>query len=298
MSPIASRGMVNPTRLMTRALVEHTPENLTPFLRTPGVALIARSHAHLETMQEFLHGFDPELGFQDYLDHGWLSVPDGIMLCKAAGQLCYMSMGPSMTPHLKSNEYIQNIKKQRHGSVLEHASFTFLIFGISRSLTHELVRHRAGMAFSQVSQRYVDGKVLRFVMRPEFQGQYELEQQFFNRIDRAAQEYESLARALTPKAAGPTTHEERRNQRKAVNQTARCLLPNETEAPIIVTGNARSWRHVLEMRCSQFAEPEIRRAMFLVWEALLEIEPALFDDYSKVQLADGTTALKTEMGKI
>ena len=79
---------------------------------------------------------------------------DGERLAEFAGRLCYMSQH---NPASRSTrDYLENIKKQGHGSVLEHANYSLLLEGVSRSLTHELVRHRAGFAYSQLSQRYVD----------------------------------------------------------------------------------------------------------------------------------------------
>ena len=74
-----------------------------------------------------------------------------------------------------TRDYLENIKKQGHGSVLEHANYSVLVEGVSRSLTHELVRHRAGWAYSQLSQRYVDESVADFVMPPAIIGDESLE---------------------------------------------------------------------------------------------------------------------------
>jgi thymidylate synthase (FAD) len=79
------------------------------------------------------------------------------------------SFGPKRTTNDRAERYFANLSSSGHGSVYEHASFSFLCYGISRSTTHEVVRHRAGTAYSQLSQRYVSGKVLRFVERPEYQ---------------------------------------------------------------------------------------------------------------------------------
>ena len=142
--------------------------------------------------------------------------------------------------------------------------FTFLIYGISRSLTHELVRHRAGFGFSQVSQRYVDSKhskTLRFVERPEYQSDEELHNLFVARIERAAKEYEEKAELLLNKQHDGwklLSGDKKSDLRKKVNQCARSLLPNETEAPIVVTANIRAWRHFIEQRANERAEIEIR----------------------------------------
>src|SRR5437588_1859473 len=115
----------------------------------------------------FLEGFDPSLHFTEYLDDP-TRLPDGAQLCKVAGQTCYMSFGRGRTFNVNAERYFNNLKSSGHGSVFEHANFSLLLYGISRSVTHELVRHRAGFGFSQLSQRYVSGRMLRFVERPEY----------------------------------------------------------------------------------------------------------------------------------
>ena len=99
----------------------------------------------------------------------WLGVStDGERLAEFAGRLCYMSQrNPASRT---TRDYLENIKKQGHGSVLEHANYSLLLEGVSRSLTHELVRHRAGFAFSQLSQRYVDESDANFVVPPAIIG--------------------------------------------------------------------------------------------------------------------------------
>src|SRR3989304_1753714 len=88
------------------------------------------------------------------------SIVAGEQLAEAAGRLCYLSFGKGR----KTNaEYLSNILDQKHGSVLEHAVWNFIIAGVSRSFTHELVRHRAGFAYSQLSQRYVDESIASYI---------------------------------------------------------------------------------------------------------------------------------------
>jgi hypothetical protein len=152
---------------------------------------------------------------------------------------------------------------------------------------------------SQVSQRYVN--VARFVERPEFQVVPELHAAFEARIDEAARQYAALTEALrVRRAAGDPAFAglRRTDQRKAVQQAARALLPNETEAPIAVTGNTRAWRHIIAMRCSPHAEPEIRRAMHRLWVGLRSVEPELFGDFAEEALPDGSVALRTEWPKV
>src|ERR1044071_4233575 len=107
----------------------------------------------------------PQFAEPAHLPVNWLGEStDGERLAEFAGRLCYMSQrNPASRT---TRDYLENIKKQGHGSVLEHVNYSVLIEGVSRSLTHELVRHRAGWAYSQLSQRYVDESVADFVMPP------------------------------------------------------------------------------------------------------------------------------------
>src|SRR5215210_3399829 len=140
--------------------VYHT-EAGTPYLRRPGVVVLARPQTNVAGLGGFLEGFDPDLRFPEYVEDP-TELPDSTQLCKTAGQVCYASFGPRRTTNENAAAYIERLTSAGHGSVLEHASFSFLLYGISRSVTHELVRHRAGVGFSQISQRYVSGTVLRF----------------------------------------------------------------------------------------------------------------------------------------
>jgi len=278
----------------------HYSQGGIPYLLKPGVALLARPNFNMGGMAGFLAGFDQSLHFTEYLDDP-TRLPDGAQLCKVAGQVCYMSFGRKRTYNEHAERYFNNLKSSGHGSVFEHATFSLLLYGISRSVTHELVRHRAGFGFSQLSQRYVSGRMLRFVQRPEYQQDEDLHNQFLERIDRAASEYAALTnRLLEMQQAGISilSAEARTDLRKKVQQTARSVLPNETEAPIVVTGNARAWRHVIEMRASAHAETEIRELAVRIFLCLRLADPVLFGDYTIEQLPDGTYTAKTEFEKV
>lgn len=279
--------------------VLHTPKG-TPYLMRPGVVMLSKPDVSLEGLREFFEGYDPELKFVDYLADP-TDLPPGALLCKFAGQMCYVACGEGRTWNKDAVKYFTNILVQHHGSVLEHAYYTFLLYGVSRSLTHELVRHRAGFGFSQISQRYVDGKVLRFVMRPEFFDDPELEEAFHQDIDWAATKYAVRTAMLLERQSDGNDHlsdEKKTARRKKVQQAARSVLPNETEAPIVVTANVRAWRHFLEMRASEHAEPEIRRAAMMIYHCLIQVEPILFGDYQAVMLPGNAYALTTEYVKV
>jgi thymidylate synthase (FAD) len=268
----------------------------TPYLKEPWVRVVARPRFELGQAEDFLLGYDA--AWREYLSDE--PLPDAEGLCKLAGQTCYLSLGPRRTKNADAARYFENILRQGHGSVLEHANFSLLVWGVSRSLTHELVRHRH-LCFSQVSQRYVGADRLRFVERPEFQRVPELHARFEARIDRVREEYEALTRLLQERgeeAAPGRAALSRTEQRKAVQQAARACLSNEVEAPLVVTGNVRAWRHFIEMRGSSHAETEIRRLAFRVLLALRELAPRLFADYRETEIAPGDWAVATDWRKV
>jgi thymidylate synthase (FAD) len=271
----------------------------TPYLKRPGVVVLARPQTNVSGLGGFLEGFDPGLRFPEYIDDP-TTLPDSTQLCKTAGQVCYASFGPRRTTNENAAAYIERLTSAGHGSVLEHASFSFLLYGISRSVTHELVRHRAGVGFSQISQRYVSGTVLRFVVRPEYEEDEELHGLFEERADRAAAEYAAMAERLLERQEGGAsmlTADYKTDARKKVQQTARSLLPNETEAPMVFTGNVRALRHIIEMRADAHAESEIRNLALRLFLCLWTVDPILFGDYELAELPDGTYTVSTRNRK-
>ena len=243
-------------------------------------------------LRQALMDIDPEFdaGYQDLksaerdnrsFDAG------GANLVQFSGQMCYLSLGKKRTPFSDNANYVRRILASGHGSVVEHANYSLVFFGIDRACTHELVRHRAGMAYSQVSQRFVGPEHVRFVMPWEDQQDEELSAAFERSIDRAREEYavrvEDLKR-VTPRKDGETDTD----WRKRIQSSARSTLPNATEAPMVVTGNGRSWRHVFSMRCSPFADVRIRRPMVQALRVLQNCAPALFSDWEFKDLPDGT----------
>jgi thymidylate synthase (FAD) len=301
---------LNPGYPVIDAVVAET-EAGTPYLQQPGVALYAMPQFNNTSLTGFLRGFGDDLDFMQYLDDPFIGEENdngmglepepGANIAKTAGQLCYLSFGPNRTRNADAAKYHGNIKSSRHGSVLEHPSYTFLIYGVGRDFTHELVRHRVGVGISQVSQRYVDGKTLRFVERPEYQRHVRLHDMFKARIDRSAAEYAEVAEILLGLQAGGDqilSGEKRTEQRKKVNQCARSLLPNETEAPIMITGNARALRHIIEMRADGAADLPIRGVGVRLLTIMKQVERTLFDDYEIVELPDGTYGARTDFRKV
>lgn len=270
------------------------------YLKTPGMVMLSKPDVDTSGMKYFLAGFPEELGYMDYLnDPVELTPPE--KLSKTAGQLCYMSFGPERTMNIDAGKYFENIRQQKHGSVMEHANFSMLLWGVSRSFTHEMVRHRAGVGFSQVSQRYVGNNALRFVERPEFVADSVLHWRFLRLIDRTVEEYVWLSNYLFEKQSEGLeilSAERKSDLKKKVRQCSRSGLENYTEAPILVTGNVRAWRNILEQRVSEHAEVEIRRIVYNVFLCLEPFMPNILSDYKTVTLADGTLALASPHSKV
>jgi thymidylate synthase (FAD) len=213
-------------------------------------------------------------------------------LCEVAGRICYMSFGKGR----KSNaEYLAHLIESGHGSVLEHAVWNFIIAGVSRSFTHELVRHRAGFAFSQLSQRYVDESSADFVEPDCIAQDPELHAIWNESIRQSHAAYCRLVEGLQRKFAGEPDPTQRR---KLARQAARSVLPNATETRIFVSANARAWRHFIESRGHEHAETEIRKVAILILRVLQREAPSVFGDYQIVTLPDGTTVARTAHRKV
>lgn len=203
------------------------------------------------------------------------------LLSELAGRVCYMSFGDKQGRHSNS-EYLGNIIKQSHGSVLEHVSWSFIISGVSRSLSHELVRHRAGFAFSQLSQRYVDESDTAFIVPPLIAELGEDSKAFKSwkmSMLEALISYSEIEKDLSDHLSENNPDGTKRDRRIAARQAARSVLPNSTETKLFVTINARALRHFLEYRGSSFAEVEIRRLALKLATMVQEKAPNIFNDY-------------------
>ena len=235
----------------------------------------------------------PSFAEPSHLPVHWIGEStDGERLAEFAGRLCYMSQrNPAGRT---TREYLENIKRQGHGSVLEHAHYSLLLEGISRSLTHELVRHRV-FNFSQLSQRYVDESDANFVVPPAIVGDQALEAAWREQIEAAQRSYVALVEQLMARYAwvGDKVH-----RRKMAREAARGVLPNSTETKIVVTGNARAWRTMLELRAGEGAELEIRRLAVVVLRLLQREAPAFFDDFEVYTADDRRDAARVGYHKV
>lgn len=228
-----------------------------------------------------------------------------------AGRVCYAAFGKAQY-HTETGKYLENILTQRHGSVLEHATLMLLITGVSRSLTHELVRHRVGVAYSQRSQRYVDeSKTPGYVLPPELSGSIinaddnetdklnaELRSIWLNGMQHTAQTYEALTIALTEKLQKLHPDLKKRDLRIRARQAARSVLPNAMETTIVVTANMRTLRHLCEIRGGVGAESEIRRLAIELTHVLRDEAPAIAADLEVTMLEDGRPGVRVKHSKV
>jgi len=218
-------------------------------------------------------------------DVPWSTDADGgAALVEFAGRACYQSWSKP-NPRTATNEsYIRHIIDVGHFSVLEHASVSFYVTGISRSCTHELIRHRH-FSYSQLSQRYVPEHDSQVVAPPGIEGDPELQEIFTAAADASRAAYTELLTRLEAKFADQASAVLRRKQAR---QAARAVLPNATETRIVVTGNYRAWRHFIAMRASEHADVEIRRLAIECLRQLIGVAPQVFSDFEITVLADGT----------
>jgi thymidylate synthase (FAD) len=209
-----------------------------------------------------------------------------------AGRHCYMSFGKGRKTN---HEYVRHLLEMGHGSVLEHAVFTMRIWGVSRTCTHELVRHRAGFAYSQLSQRYVDESEGRFVEPNDVASDPAQHALWTAAVEPTRAAYRELsARIFVALSHVP----DKTLRRKMARQAARSVLPNATETKIVVTANARAWRHFVEMRATEHAEAEIRKLAVACLRVLQAEAPNLFGDYTVRALADGSEVADTPFRKV
>ncbi|MBO0677039.1 FAD-dependent thymidylate synthase [Mycolicibacterium sp. S2-37] len=228
-------------------------------------------------------------------DVPWDTDADGgSALVEFAGRACYQSWSKPNPRTATNDSYLRHIIDVGHFSVLEHASVSFYITGISRSCTHELIRHRH-LSYSQLSQRYVPETEARVVIPPGIEGDPELTEAFVDAVDTAHTAYTEVLTALEAKFADQPNAVLRRKQAR---QAARAVLPNATETRIVVTGNYRAWRHFIAVRASEHADVEIRRLAIACLRELVAVAPAVFADFEITTLSDGsevaTSPLATE----
>ena len=263
-----------------------TPEPTVAVVREPKVYLVGRQSVDAQALDAFLTDHDVSRWETD-------TEVAGEKLIEVAGRLCYMSFAKPRPGGNKA--YVEHILEVGHGSVLEHSVYNLIIVGVSRSFTHELVRHRAGFGFSQLSQRFVDESHCAFVEPEAIADDPELHALWLETVTTCQSAYKRLADGLAAKFAHL---DDRTLRRKKAREAARSVLPNATETKIFVTANGRALRHFIEMRADPAADVEIRRVAVAVLKLLQADSPNLFGDYTISELPGGGETASTAHRKV
>ncbi|MGI5835798.1 MAG: FAD-dependent thymidylate synthase [Chloroflexota bacterium] len=259
------------------------------IIKEPEVYLVGRQVISPEEVDRFLG----ESGASWSTD----ADRDAESLVELAGRICYMSFGAKQGRKTIS-DYLENIIESGHGSVLEHAVWNFVITGVSRSFTHELIRHRAGWGYSQLSQRYVDESTTDYVEPEVIANDPETHRLWLEAVETSHRVYCQLVDRLSESIERTHPDLSRTTKRKMARQAARSVLPNATETKIFVTANGRALRHFIELRGSAAAEPEIRRVAVKILQIMQEEAPHIFADFRLVTLDDGSLGVVTEHHKV
>ena len=215
------------------------------------------------------------------------------LLCMAAGKICYDAYGKGRH---EIAPYLSHIIESGHGSVLEHANWNFIIAGVSRVFSHEHVRHRAGVAISQRSQRYVRETDAGQIAQPIIEADPEAQRIWEEAVAHAQAAYDQLVERLGEDLK--KTIPDATLRLKTVRSAARGVMPNATETYLFWTANARALRHYIEMRASAQAEIEIRRVAVQILKIMQLEAPNLFGDYTLAELPDGTQEARTGHRKV
>jgi thymidylate synthase (FAD) len=231
--------------------------------------------------------------FEAPADIAWSTDADGGQaLAEFAGRACYESWHKPNPATATNAGYLRHILEVGHLSVLEHANVTMYLRGVSRSLTHELIRHRH-FSYSQLSQRYAPSGEADMVEPDVIAADPELHARFVEATEASLAAYRELLTGLEERFADSGAAATLR--RKQARQAARAVLPNATETRIVVTGNYRAWRHFVGMRASEHADVEIRELAIACLRELNRVAPNAFADFEITTLPDGTEVASSPM---
>lgn len=247
---------------------------------TPKVHLIASPAIHYTALMNYVRS----VGGGAWADRMAKNVgtdrkmTDGEILVEVAGRECYRSWDLGLNPNLTrvrtdSSSYLLNILQTKHGSVLEHANYSFIFEDVSRVFTHELVRHRAGVAISQESLRYVRLDKLGFRIPPILEPVRDQVVSMVEQLEELQVKMASTFALDQPDLPMPI--------KKQVTSALRRLAPLGLSTSMVWTANVRTLRHVISMRTAKDAEEEIRFVFDKVAVFMQEWAPMLFSDYSK-----------------
>lgn len=251
----------------------------------PEVFLVARPELDYAEVARYLRDVGGE-SWLERLDRGDLDAElnDPQNLAEFAGRLCYRSWEPGLNPNVSrvrtdQTQYLENILRSLHGSVLEHVSFSFVLHNVSRVLTHELIRHRPGVAISQESLRFVRLQDIPFWF-PEWARE---DPELMKRATALLEQMEEFQGWM----AGHFGLDEEGvpfKVKKHHTSFMRRFAPEGVATGLVWTANVRTLRHTIEARTAAGAEEEIRLLFGRIGELMRQEAPALFADY---EIEDG-----------
>ena len=221
-----------------------------------------------------LHGFD------------WRptkNTTDAEKIIEFSGRLCYLSFSPNRHTKVSTAAYIDKLIRNGHESVLEHAQWTFLVDGVTRGFSHQLVRHRVGFSFSQLSQQYHDESKATF-LKPEGLERYGDLDDGWNAIETKIHDF--YERVIETNSLASELSD--REKQRYIRTFARSLLPNATRTILSVTANARSLRHFLALRGALEGDIEMRLVSKLIYDMLKNEAPSVVFDFCEEVLTDGS----------
>lgn len=243
----------------------------------PSVQLIAKPQIDWDEINAYLD----EVGGSSWAERvQQADSPDGEDLLEFAGRMCYRSWEPGLNPNVSrvrtdSASYLGNVINSQHGSVLEHANYSFILHNVSRVLTHELIRHRAGCAYSQESLRFVRLDDIPFWFPEWAREDEELMRRSMELLEKMEEHQRWMAEHFRLDAEGVPFSE-----KKHKTSFMRRFAPEGLGTGIVLTANLRSLRHIVEMRTAPGAEEEIRLVFGRIGEIMRAEAPAIFADYT------------------
>lgn len=241
----------------------------------PQVYLIAAPALDYEEIEEYLK----EVGGESWLERIYRESDDPQNLVEFAGRFCYRSWEPGLNPNVTrirtdQGDYLENILSSAHGSVLEHAQFTFALHNVSRVFTHEQVRHRVGTAISQESLRFVRLDDLPMWFPEWAQEDEELHQRALALVDQMEEFQRWMAERFGLDEKGVPFAE-----KKAKTSFMRRFAPEGVATGMVWSANIRTLRHTIESRTAKGAEEEIRIIFDRIGRIMQQECPLLFGDY-------------------
>lgn len=212
-------------------------------------------------------------------------TPEPEKLVAAAAKLCYSTLAADEIMSDMTNEniekFLQILMKMGHQSPIEHVNFSFSIEGVSRTLTHQLVRHRIA-SYSQRSQRYVSEGQFQYIIPPSIEKNEKAAAKFVELMENDQKVYDEITELLFEEnfnilvSNGIDSKEAKKVALKKSIEDARFVLPNACETKIMVTMNARTLIHFFEVRCCERSQWEIRELAYQMLKLVKEVAPNIF----------------------